>query len=194
MPLTEIRKKAKLVQRVYSQLEKENRIFVEKSGLHCPSGCGKCCFNKDITASSLEFIPLALHFLDQGILEERYWTLKNAEAEGCVLYNHDEGAAGRCSIYPYRGLICRVFGNSAMTDKNGEKKYLGCSILKDQVKNNNLFKEIVEKYAPRTTDYYMQLRSIDLQYGSLYLPINKAILKAMEVVYQHSSRRMKRSV
>ena len=114
--------------------------------------------------------------------------LNSPQSTTCIIYkqltvtNH-----GRCSDYKYRGLICRLFGFAANTDKYGVLKLATCKIIKEgQTKNYNTTAKAITQglYIPVFTEYYMQLNQIDFQLGNLILPINKALKMAIEEVLQ----------
>jgi len=186
MPLAGLRKLANQVEKVYSRLDKLNAKFIEKGNLRCPPGCGICCQGQHIAASELEFLPLALHYYDQGIIEEKYWLYRDKPSGACLLYNYDEPALSRCGVYPYRALVCRLFGNSALSDQNGQKRYLGCTILKDQASQVKNFDASLIRYAPVTLDFYLRLSTLHPQYGSELKPINQALIGALEIVAKHT--------
>jgi hypothetical protein len=83
-------------------------------------------------------------------------------------------------------IICRLFGNAASVTKNGRKSFIVCDLLKSKVANQLKFDEMVQRYAPVYSKYYMQLRAIDNEYGGMLLPVNQAIIKAMEIVYYNT--------
>ncbi len=99
---------------------------------------------------------------------------------------------GRCSNYKYRGLICRLFGFAANTDKYGNLRLATCKIIKEgQADNYNSTAEAISKglHVPVFTEYYMQLNQIDFQLGNMILPINKALRMALEEVLQYYAYR-----
>jgi uncharacterized protein len=193
MPLTELRKLANKVERLYSRLDTLNTKFIEKGRLNCPRGCGLCCLGQQISASPLEFLPLALHFYDQGIIEEKYWFYQNNASHTCLLYHHQDHVAGHCGHYPYRALVCRLFGNSAVPDKVGQKRYLGCSILKEQTRGSVDFNTTLNRFAPLSTDFYFQLSTLHPQYGSESKPINHALVESLGIVANHAIKLQRRS-
>lgn len=191
----QIEKSVRAVERLYAQTDKVTSNFVKQSGIQCPSGCTKCCHGQKVSATPLEFLPYAYSLYKQGLLEDRYWELKTKPQSTCILVEGDEdGTNGKCSEYPYRGLICRLFGNAAMTNKDGKKILSSCSIIKAQTAFKPDFDTILQKSAPVVSEFYMQLRAIDNEYGSMHFPINQAILKSMEMVYHSTRRKRKRSI
>uniref|UniRef100_UPI00404849DE YkgJ family cysteine cluster protein n=1 Tax=Roseivirga sp. TaxID=1964215 RepID=UPI00404849DE len=180
-------RKVKAVEKIFAALDQEMNALRTSSGLHCISGCGKCCFKADIEASPLEFIPYAFHLYLTKRIDEAYQALLLNETSICALFapvpfSLDKGS---CSNYAYRGLICRLFGFSATRDKNGLSKLITCKILKETQGDvvNTIQKGIESDIpVPMMSDYYFRIRSIDPNLGTMMLPINLAMQKAMEVV------------
>ncbi|HKM92180.1 MAG TPA: YkgJ family cysteine cluster protein [Prolixibacteraceae bacterium] len=179
------------VERLFVQVDKAILHFVGQTSLHCPSGCATCCHGQKVSAAPLEFLPYAYSLYKLGLLEHQYWELKTSSIEGCFIIDR---VNGRCSHYETRGLICRLFGNAAMVNREGHKAFSACRILKDQVSTLPTFDSILQNSAPVYSDFYMRLRNIDTTYGSMMIPVNQAILKAMEIVYYNTRRKRKHSV
>ena len=187
-------RKVKAVEKIFAALDKEMDALRETSGLHCISGCGKCCFKPDVEATPLEFLPFALHLLNTKQIEEYYQNLLENDLPTCAIFKPVPGSTdkGACSEYAYRGLICRLFGYSATRDKNGNARLITCKLMKEGQS------ETIEKIqagiedgipAPMMSDYYFRLRSIDTNLGTMMMPINKAMRQAIEVVMSHYAYR-----
>ena len=188
-----IDKSVRAVERLFAQIDQSNKKFLNQVDVRCPQGCNKCCHGKSVSAAPLEFFPYAYFLYQTNQLEDKYWEFKGKEGTSCYLVEGDEySLSGKCSIYEYRGIICRLFGNSASINKNGEKTYSACSILKSQITDQEKFKSVLQKSAPVYSDFYMRLRTIDNMHGAMLLPINTAILKSMELVYNNTRRKRKR--
>ena len=97
----------------------------------------------------------------------------------CVFFN-PFSASGNCSMYRERGLICRLFGFSGRVNKQGEREFITCSIIREDLKI--LSPGPVLHKAPNMSSYYMRLFGIDPDLSIKYLPINQAIQKAIEMV------------
>ncbi len=189
----QIEKEVQAVRKIFNEIEKERQKFFEKAPLHCPSDCTACCQGKNIAATALEFFPYAWEMFREGKIEDKYWEFKSQEKEGCLLLESDSTSSKTfCSQYENRGVICRLFGNSAMIDKNGTKQYSGCKTLKEKITDLEQFNIDLQKTAPVYSNYYYKLRGIDIQYGALLLPINIAILKSLEVVYYNTRNKRPR--
>lgn len=190
-----IYKTVKAVERLYRELDAEQAKIRKIAPMSCPSGCVKCCLGKNVSAAPLEFLPYAYAQYKAGTLEDLYWKYKESTREGCLLLDYDELTQnGKCGAYQNRGLVCRLFGASAKTDKNGNKAYIGCSILKEELAKTPEKQAMIEAKVPTASEYYTHLRGIDVDYGSMLLPVNLAIIKALEIVYYHTRRYSKLTV
>lgn len=187
--------KVKLVEQLFQKLEHEIEHFQSESKLHCILGCGKCCTTPDIDASPLEFLPWAFHLFLNGKAEETLEELNKKTNLSCHLYRPltiVDTNSGSCSNYVYRGLICRLFGYAASRDKYGKLRLATCKIIKENQQENYL--NTVEAisnglYVPIFSDYYMNLSQIDYRLGTLILPINQALKRAIEEVLQYYAYR-----
>lgn len=179
--------KSLAVKQLFQQLEEESRRFQAEGGVDCIAGCGFCCVNPKISASPLEFLPLAFDLYEIGVAEDMANTLAlQEELQNCILYrpNATDPTNGLCGHYSGRALICRLFGSSARKTKHGQKELITCKILKAEkadaiaraTKEINSGAEI-----PMATAYYTQLNDVDESLTTPY-PINQAILVALELV------------
>ena len=188
-----LEEKVEAVEAVFRQLDDEIATFQQWSTLHCKFGCGKCCFKPDIEATVLEFLPFALYLYRQGIAETWLEKLASSDNDGlCVILNPTAATQGLCSEYPFRGLICRLFGYSARTNKYGAKELVTCQLIKSE--QAYAFQHATEKIAdnaavPIMSQYYMRLHSIDFQLAQDFYPINEAIRRAIETVLQYHAYR-----
>lgn len=178
--------KVQAVEQVFEKLDQEISQFQGWSGLHCKWGCGKCCFKPDIEATILEFLPFAyaLYHADQAFV----WLekLEQSDSSICLILNPTQSGAGLCTEYKHRGLICRLFGFSARTNKHGRRELVTCEIIKtEQADQYTTAYEQVEKEKepiPVMHQYYMQLHAIDYALTKDFYPINVAIRKAIETM------------
>jgi len=173
------------VEQVFSRLDQEIASFQDWSGMHCKFGCGKCCFKPDIEATILEFLPFAHYLYQQNKAFEWFENLKASDSTLCQILNPVQSGAGLCSEYPHRGLICRLFGYAARTNKYDQKELITCQIIKTEQSEN--FTGAIEgiaagKGVPMMNQYYMQLYAIDMDLTREFYPINEAIKRAIEVV------------
>lgn len=176
------------VQKVFGQLEEENKAFQKVSGLACLSGCGHCCNKADIEAAVLEFLPYAFHLFLEGQHELAKQQIQANTTGLChgfkPIIANSPYLKGRCTIYEDRGLICRLFGFATIRDKNGDRQLSTCKWIKgSQADTLNASQALIQKgRAPHYMSYYQKLAQIDFRLGQEYLPINKAILRAIEEV------------
>lgn len=82
-----------------------------------PSGtCAACtsCCSESVNMSHLEFLNLLHHYLSKAVLEKiskrviSYYLLELVKPMKCPFLDEE----GRCEIYAYRPLPCRIFGNT----------------------------------------------------------------------------------
>jgi uncharacterized protein len=184
--------KVEAVEAVFRQLDEEIAAFQNWSTLHCKFGCGKCCFKPDIEATVLEFLPFALYLHDHDLAFEWLERLETGDSNVCLILNPTAATQGLCSEYKYRGLICRLFGYSARTNKYGAKELVTCQLIKTEqtdayVQTEKAIKE--NAAVPVMNQYYMRLHGIDHQLAQDFYPINEAIRRAIETVLQYYAYR-----
>jgi uncharacterized protein len=180
------------VEEVLKKLDQEIASFQSRSHLHCAFGCGKCCFKPDIEATILEFLPFAHHLYKEGKAMEWFEKLKSEDSSVCLILNPAQGGTGLCSEYPHRGLICRLFGYSARTNKYGERELITCQIIKtEQSENYEKAVALISSGSevPMMNQYYMQLHGIDIELTRDFYPINEAIRRAIEKVLSYYAYR-----
>ena len=184
-----IMRKIKAVERIFAALDKEINDFKQTSGVTCIQGCFACCLKPNIEATVLEFLPLAYHLYKTQKAEEVLDRSLQGAISGCMLCNPfllDEQNGG-CSFYDKRGLICRLFGFSTMHHKNGEKRLVTCKNIKQDMRYPEVEAKVLrsELIAPKLSDYYTMLYSIDPNMGTTFYPINEAIQQAIKTVLFH---------
>jgi Fe-S-cluster containining protein len=183
---------ASQVESLFAKLDAEIASFQQATTLHCGWGCGKCCFKADIEATALEFLPFALHLYREGLAEAWYDRLKSTENPICLILNPTQQGAGLCSEYKHRGLICRLFGYSARTNKHGGRELVTCAIIKSEqaAAFTQAEKEIEGGLpVPVMSQYYFQLMAIDADLSREFYPINVALRKAIEAVMHYYAYR-----
>ncbi|UJP65763.1 YkgJ family cysteine cluster protein [Mongoliitalea daihaiensis] len=183
-----LREKSTEVRRVFDQLDQEVKAFMDVSQLTCISGCGKCCSNPKVSATVMEFIPLAFDLYDKGKAEAALDLLDSkTEDDWCIVYKSlsEDGAMGFCSDYHNRGMICRLFSSSHRTNKHGQKEIITCKKIKTEKQSAfELTAQAVNQglEIPSSSGYYAQLFTIDQGLTADQFPINQAIRKAIEHV------------
>jgi uncharacterized protein len=187
-----VEEKMKLVESVFEKLDTEISLFQQNTSLHCKFGCGKCCFKPDIEATILEFIPFAFFLYQNKMAETSLEKFASTTSSLCMILNSSQSGAGLCSQYKHRGLICRLFGFSARTNKYSQRELVTCQLIKTEQKQ--WFDEAEVKIeqgleVPIMSNYYMQLHAIDFELTREFYPINQAISKAIETVLQYYAYR-----
>lgn len=179
------------VEALFVELDAAINSFQAATTLHCLPGCGKCCTHNQVDASPLEFLPWAHDLYLQG---KAYQTLEALAAiAGSTCFNYSpvgllEEGKGSCSCYEYRGLICRLFGYAANTDKYGKMRLATCRIIKEDqaLAFQNAETMITNGLTiPVFTHYYMRLSQIDHHLGNKIVDINDALKLAIEEVLHY---------
>ena len=167
--------------------------------MHCIASCGKCCKKPEITATPLEFLPLAYHLFKTGEAGVWYERLKSDPHQlqcGVFIPLKKITDHGFCQKYQYRGLICRLFGFTAMRDKNGEALLITCQTIKTE--QPEFYQKGLQQAEKGNIvfmrDYYFRLSAIDPELGREMLPVNEAIRRALEAVLSfYAYRRVRRA-
>lgn len=178
----------KRINQMYSHLDRHVWAFKKRSGLACVKGCGQCCHTGELKATILEFLPAAyeLYLKEEAntILDQ----ITRKPDNTCVFYN-PFSQGGNCSIYRYRGLICRLFGFSVKTDKHEVRSLVTCQPIKSSMRSYPTTQML--ETAPKLSSYYMRLYGIDPALSVRYLPVNQAIKEAIEKVLLYFTFRRK---
>jgi Fe-S-cluster containining protein len=187
-----LQQKVQEIEGVFAHLDQEMKSFQQWSTLGCKSGCGKCCFKADIEATVLEFLPFAYHLFQQNLAFEWLEKLKVNTGSTCVILEPTQAGTGLCSQYLYRGLICRLFGFSARTDKYGKRELVTCQVIKTE--QSDAYDRAVDGIeaaasVPVMNQYYMRLHAIDRDLARDFYPINEAVRRAIETVLHHYAYR-----
>ena len=126
----------------------------QKPYIKCQKGCAKCCKNAEFPYSKMEFKYLLSGFLTlnketQDIIENKIKETvdKKKKFQGDkFLYDCPFLINDVCSVYDYRGIICRAFGLIESV-KDGNSKipfcaYIGLNYSNVLDKDENLISEI----------------------------------------------------
>jgi uncharacterized protein len=191
-------KKIRQIEQVYESLNKDIKRFQTSTSLSCLKGCGECCKKPDIEATLIEFLPLAYYLYKEGTAFDFLEKIKQSEDSQCILFTPfiTGSQSGFCASYPYRGLVCRLFGFSAYEDKYGKPIISTCKLIKEtQAENYTKAVEIVKNggFVPVMSDFYMRLYAIDMDMGRKFYPINQAMRYAIEKVLSYYAYRGKRA-
>jgi uncharacterized protein len=184
--------KVQAIEEVFALLDQEMSNFKGWSGLSCKIGCGKCCDKPDIEATVLEFLPFAHHLY---LINQAYdWLAKidGNKVDLCVIFESRGAGSGLCSEYHYRGLICRLFGFSARTNKYAQREFMSCQTIKTEqvlAYTQTVDKVMLGEFVPVMNHYYMRLHAIDRDLARDFYPINEAIRRAIETVLHYYAYR-----
>lgn len=181
-------RKIKSLERLYRDADRHVSAFKRRTGLTCFSGCGECCQNGELNSTIIEFLPAAYNLFIRGQTDTILDLIENKADPVCVFFR-PFSEAGNCSVYRNRGLICRLFGFSAMTDKRGIETLVTCPKIKKSL--NVLHVQPFLDIAPRMSSYYLRMYGIDPALSVRYLPVNQAISEAIEQVLQYFDYRKK---
>ena len=173
---------------VYADLDEQISQFQKESGINCLKGCGQCCENPAVETTVLEMLPLAFSLWRT---DKALFGLESAEKTNrlgrCVFYRPDPRVPGngRCGCYSFRPLICRLFGFSAVPNKNRRSVWVTCLRIKKEYAQT--VKKVQEKidegfFIPIMNSYSMRIFGVDPSLGGRQLPINGAIAAAIEKV------------
>ena len=181
------------VLRTYRDLDRQIRDFRLHSGLRCKKHCGACCESSHVEATTLECLPLAREIFRRGQEDDICTIIDKRLDEGtyrCVLYLPDSQNAGlgKCSFYPFRPLICRLFGYAARKNKYGKLELSFCKVMQDNhsAKQKLLSAAPLEHLNPPVfQSSFLRIASLNPAMGFHLQPINRALKEAMEYVYWH---------
>ena len=179
------------IEALFGELDSEINAFQTSTQLKCLPGCGRCCTHNEVDASPLEFLPWAYQLYLKGETTQVLEALSEKTNNICHNYNLIgllEDGKGSCGTYHFRGLICRLFGYAANTDKYGKLRLATCKIIKeDQALAFQDAENMITKGLPIPvfTHYYMRLSQIDQHLGNTIVPINKALKIAIEEVLHY---------
>ncbi len=175
----------------YREIHRKTNIFKLATGIRCLPGCGSCCENPNVEASIPEMYPVAAEIFREKKEDEVIAAIESKILLGdsrCVFYIPDPEIPGngRCSQYPFRSLVCRLFGFAARKNKFGNKEFSPCRKIREK------FPDLVENAQkavsngleiPIYQDSFFHVASLFPDRGIRTIPINEAILQALEIIW-----------
>ena len=185
-----LEEKIRQVESFYISLDQDLASFQSESKLSCLSGCSACCRSPEVETTILELLPFAFHLYKENRAEEFYEELLKNTSAICALYKPLQSIQkkGGCADYPYRAMICRLFGFSFTHDKEAKPQLLTCKEIKAQYPEayEKITKEAQEgKEVPLVALYHNKLSAIDHYLTQQQYPINEAMRLAIEIVMNH---------
>jgi Fe-S-cluster containining protein len=110
--------------------------------MRCDEGCGDCC--GVVPATEAEFRGIQRFIAHHGIVPA-------ASLDGtCPLYQD-----GKCTVYPVRPLICRLFGHAAdpnMTCSRGYNVNVPEGVIVAKLRANGRTTHVLHELAPNWKD------------------------------------------
>jgi uncharacterized protein len=187
--------KAQLIEEVmavYREFDERIEQIKMQFGINCPPGCGKCCASPNVEATVLEVMPLA-RWLHENSDWEQYLHVnnKNPHSGCCAFYTPHElqFGHGRCSVYPYRPTLCRLFAYASVRNKYGKVEFAACRFIRQIIPDAVI---AVQNHVDAGnevlmfTDAAAQMAGIDPSLNRRY-PINVAVQQALLKIgmYEH---------
>jgi Fe-S-cluster containining protein len=172
------------LQILYREMGETFSSYQSSTGLACLSGCGRCCINPDIEASTLEMIPFALHIYDEGKMDEWLIKTESKSSESCLLFKGDLQGQGQCSSYEHRPSICRMFGVAGYYDKEHHATLSVCKFIREKypVQTQDLNNLALLTNTPMLSYWNSKMSDLDQLLIQERMPINEAIHSALEKV------------
>lgn len=178
------------VEALFARADGETEAFRKRSGLACPPGCGACCESEEVTATPLEFLPLALELLRRG--EAALW-LERLGADPpparCLFYHRDPARPGhgRCTVHRWRPLLCRLFGFAGVPDRTGRPRLAACKL--QRLALPGLVARAEALACPSFRSFSMEASALDGPLGTRLLPVHEALREALERAALHAALR-----
>ncbi|MFH1981798.1 MAG: YkgJ family cysteine cluster protein [Pseudomonadota bacterium] len=173
------------VELLYLNIDRETAAFSAAAGIVCPEGCGRCCLSETVEASVLELMPMARALFRSGLIDLWVDAIFAAPSSGpCSVFEMDAATRGngRCRLYGWRPLICRMFGFATRRDKNGNPAFRACreiDALRPATASAAVAAVVGGLPVPLFASYHLQVASLHTSLGSPLMPINKAFQQAV---------------
>lgn len=168
------------LQKLYQEMSDTFTTYQSGTGWNCLAGCGRCCLNPDIEATMFEMIPMALSIYDEGTLEEWMEKLQTTTQSHCLIYQ--DGNSGSCGSYQNRPSVCRMFGVAGYKNKESKVSLSVCKYIRDEYKLDTLPDNLDPATTPMMIEWSYKLANLDPRLIQNKMPINQALLFALEKV------------
>lgn len=167
---------------LYGEVDRAVNRYRRATGLSCPGGCVQCCNSEKVEATAAEMLPLAYHLFRTNQAELLMKQLEIEEGKQCLLFRPELSttASGGCSQYPYRALVCRLFGYAGNHDRNGRPQLARCREMKQLPSEDLLNKNMTAM--PLFTTYGIAITALHPALGTRRQPINEALYTALAKV------------
>lgn len=178
--------KKELAQKIYNELEEAANCFGEfqkLAGFTCPTGCGGCCMNSEISCHPYELLPMAIHLLEINQAEFYLEKARLHHDDHCLFLKifDEKTEKGICSQYPFRPFVCRAFGVAGRKNKIGATEYSVCQKFKELPE----YLDFVQKQfpnSPHIEEWRLRLVSLSPELLGREMPINQALIVILEKV------------
>lgn len=133
----------------------------------------------------LDCLPLARTWIQRGEAEKWLKSLREWNDQGktrCPVFQGASDSRGRCTEYPDRMSVCRLFGFAAVRDREGKTQVAVCSVMK---RSPDLIERAQRhsKAAPLFVAFTLKLEAIDPTLGTVPMPAPQAMLRALEFAW-----------
>jgi Fe-S-cluster containining protein len=173
---------------IYKEVNRKLDKFIRLTDLHCLTGCGECCRKACVSCSLLEMQPLAAFLWKKGELDTWLSRINTDDEQAtCIFYSQNAlDNSWHCQIYPFRPLICRLFGLCSRESKARKIELMLCWRLNDALEQESpeTARKLFAKglYAPVFSDYFMKIYSISPDLANQGMNINLAFAKAAKMI------------
>jgi Fe-S-cluster containining protein len=173
---------------VYQEVDTQILLFKDAARIECLKGCQECCHSaRYVEVSPFEMLPLGIHLWKKGGAEAILKQLEEVDPEGpCILLNRNPSPfSGGCGYYPFRPLLCRLFGFSAVLDKYGTPKIALCKSLKQLNPGiADRINEMIQKglQVPILSQYSRRVAFIHPRLGQVRHSLNFSLKQALEII------------
>lgn len=170
------------VEALYLDIDRDTAAFSALAGVACTDGCGRCCRGVSIDASVLELLPMARALFRSGLIDAWAADIDAAPAPGpCVVFARDAAVEGngRCRLYGWRPLVCRLFGFAGRRNKAGRPEYRPCREMADR-DAAGAKAALPDDAIPVFADHYRRAWAIDETLGRTIMPVNRALRQAVQ--------------
>lgn len=169
--------------KLYQEMSDSFSSYQHSTGWNCLAGCGRCCLNPEVEATMFEMIPMALAIYDEGKLEEWMNRLETTTQAHCLVYVQGSSEMeGRCGRYQVRPSLCRMFGVSGYKNKEAEITLSICKYIKDEYNIESVPTRLNPETTPLMIEWSYKLAGLDPRLIQEKMPINRALLFALEKV------------
>ena len=197
MSISETDKLLREVSRIYRGIDRKTDRLQRAASLFCPEKCGICCNTQNIETTLLETLPLAEAIFNRKEEELILQAIEERLSRNdfrCVLFGPSEKPLyGFCTYYPFRPLLCRLFGFAVRKNRHDGFDFCACRHLKESAPDSVKRAELSISMGLRIPVYqesFMRIAALNPSIGIQRRPINLAIKEALEYLYWRRPQRI----